>query len=91
MENIYFKSLNELYIRVRPAIRSKIAEFERQNIGYIKENDIWNYLRKTNWNQKQNLELCDMISDIMALDLKEIDNYLKDILSSENRAANYEE
>ena len=37
--DINFTSVEELYKRVYPALRSKVKEFKRNDINYIKEED----------------------------------------------------
>lgn len=75
-----FKSLEELYSRIKPALYSKREEFKRSNISYIKEEDIWNYLSSTVWKKKSDLTLSEMVSDIMCLKLEDIKSYIFDIL-----------
>ena len=50
--NSEFKSLEELYNRVKPALYSKREELKRNHISYIKEADIWNYLSEFVWKKK---------------------------------------
>ena len=42
MEDIKFKSLNDLYKRLLPALEVKAKELKRCNYSYIHEEDIWN-------------------------------------------------
>ena len=43
--NTEFKNLDDLYNRIKPALYSKVMELKRNHISYVKESDIWNYLR----------------------------------------------
>lgn len=78
MDQVKFNSIDELYNRLKPAFKIKIEELETKNILNIENKDLWMYLSKTKWQNKENLELCDMVSDILNLDeydfLKYINN-----------------
>ena len=80
-----FKSLNELYTRLKPALRSKCKDLKRIGIDYIQEVDIWNYLRINNWTKRTNLTLADMVNDIMCADNTELIKYVQDIIKKEKR------
>ncbi len=71
-----FKTKEELYNRVRPALHAKIAELKRCNYSYIKEEDIWNYLSDVKWSKSNNLALSDIVSDIIHLEIKALNKYL---------------
>ncbi|MFA5409891.1 MAG: post-transcriptional regulator, partial [Bacilli bacterium] len=62
-----FKSLSELYNRIKPALVSKNNDLKRIGINYVKEEDIWNYLKETKWVQTSDLSLSEMVSDIFNL------------------------
>lgn len=81
-KSIEFKSIKELYNRVKPALYSKVKEL--RNLGYknIHEEDIWNYLVETNWKKKHDLQLCDLISDILFANNIEINNYVTSKIQS---------
>ena len=42
--DIEFSSKEELYQRVKPALKAKTMELKRVGYSYIREIDIWNYL-----------------------------------------------
>ena len=69
--NEEFKSLSELYDRVKPALYSKVREVHRLGFNIVSEVDIWNYLVENVWKNKTNLELFELISDIL-----HVDNYI---------------
>ena len=69
--NEEFKSLSELYDRVRPALYSKLKEIHRLGFKMVSEIDIWNYLVDNSWKNRTNLELFELISDIL-----HVDNYI---------------
>ncbi len=66
MEDFRFNSLEDLYKKLYPALKTKVNDLKRKNIKYIKEEDIWNYLRKNYWNKSVKLTLADMVSDILS-------------------------
>lgn len=82
-----FDSKEELYERVLPALRTKKDEFSRLGYSYIKEEDIWNYLVISSWQDAHELMLSDVVSDIMHVPLKEVDNYLKETIKRQKREA----
>lgn len=46
---VEFNSLEELYQRIKPALTTKKEEMRRSGYVYIKEEDIWNYLKEVKW------------------------------------------
>ena len=73
-----FKSLKELYERIKPALRTKCSEFKVLGHTNIKEEDIWNFLTSNKWMNSHNLDLSTMVSDILDLSIYDINNYLND-------------
>lgn len=69
-----FKSINELYIRVIPALNLKVNDALRLGFNMKKE-DIWNYLMITKWRNSSNLMLSDIVNDILKVDLELVSNY----------------
>lgn len=80
-----FSSQEELYQRVKPAINAKIVELHRLGFSYIVDVDVWNYLIETKWKKSRNLVLSDIVSDILHVDNKKLDEYLKGKLSKTRR------
>ena len=76
--DIEFNSIKELYDRVTPALNTKVTELKRNDLDYIKKDDIWNYLKLTKWSTASNLLLYQMVDDILNLDNNEIDEYVKE-------------
>ncbi len=72
---------DELFKKLGPCLNSKIKELKRNNIDYIKKEDIWNYLKRNKW-KDSNPYLSEMVNDILYLDntlLKDyVDGYIKD-------------
>lgn len=78
IEDIEFDSVFDLYKRVKPALNSKIKEIKREKFDYIKEEDIWNYLIQNKWSKDEGLVLCDVVDDILHVDIKKLDKYVKE-------------
>ncbi len=66
MNEFKFKSLEELYQRLLPAFRTKVADLKRNKINNINEIDIWNYLKNYYWKNKKGLTLGEMVNDILS-------------------------
>ena len=78
-----FSNLNELYNRLKPALKSKCNDLKRVGINYIQEVDIWNYLRQNNWVKRTNLTLGDMVNDIMTVSNNDLVLYVQNIMDSD--------
>lgn len=76
--DVEFNNILELYERLKPALLAKEAELKRNEIYYIKIEDIWNYLRISKWSKARNLLLYQMVDDILNIDNMLLDNYVKD-------------
>lgn len=86
-----FTSLKELYDRLRPALKTKCNELKRINYFYIKEEDIWNYLKEFKWKKTSNLNLFEMASDILNLNELKLDSYVKEEYRKIKRQINLKE
>jgi len=86
-----FASLEELYTRLKPALRTKIHEMRRNGYAYVKEEDVWNYLKETKWEKSKDLSLYQMASDILNTEDILIDQYLKEKLNMRNRTVYFEQ
>ena len=75
--DIEFNNVKELYERLKPALNTKVTELKRNDLDYIKIEDIWNYLKDSKWSSANNLLLYQMVDDILNLDNSEIDEYVK--------------
>lgn len=75
-EEIVFRSVEELYNRVLPALYSKRKEINSLGFKLVTEKDIWNYLVEKEWKTKKNLELHDLINDIFYVDNIKINDYV---------------
>lgn len=86
-----FSSLQELYNRITPALRCKQREMVRSGLNYIKQEDIWNYLKEVKWKSATNLSLYEMVSDVLNTDSNLIDAYLKKKIQSTERTVYFDE
>ena len=89
--DIEFNNIKELYDRLRPALTTKVTELRRNDLDYIKQDDIWNYLKITKWSKANNLLLYQMVDDILNLDSNEIDEYVKEEIRKKVVRPNLEE
>lgn len=78
IKDIEFNNVQELYDRVKPALKSKLKELKREKYDYIKEEDLWNYLIKTKWSNANGLVLCEIVDDILHTDNSEFDKFIKE-------------
>ena len=81
-----FSSQEELYKRVQPALKAKLAELHRLGYPYIQLIDIWNYLIFSKWKKAKNLNLSDIVNDILHVDNHKLDEYLKGKLARTRRS-----
>ena len=88
--DIEFNSLEELYNRLRPALNAKMSELTANGYGYLKPEDIWNYLKERKWKNSHDLMLSDMVSDILNTDNDLIGNYVARQIT-DSRISNEEE
>lgn len=75
MEEIKFKSLNELYTRLFPAFNTKKNELLKNKIN-VREIDLWNFLKENVWSLTTHLSIYDMVNDIMGIDENDLKNYI---------------
>ena len=80
-----FSSKEELFQRVKPALKAKVNEFKRLGYKYVQEMDVWNYLIENVWCKAKDLMLSDIVNDILHVKIKKIDDYIKEKMSSTNR------
>lgn len=86
-----FGSVKELYDRLKPALNTKVKELRRINYFYIKEEDIWNYLKEYKWKKTSNLNLFEMVEDILNIDVLKLDSYIKEQYRISKREINLKE
>ena len=71
-----FNSQEELYSRIKPALKSKVKMLKKIGIDYVKEDDIWDYLKDFVWPNQNNLTLSEIVDNIMSLNYIEIQKYI---------------
>ncbi len=80
-----FSSLEELYNRVKPALKSKVMDLKRVGVNYVQETDIWNYLRINIWCKKNGLTLGEVVNDIMTVSNQELEIYVQGLIANSKR------
>lgn len=65
MNDIVFKSEDELFDRIKPALRSKKKILNKKGAKNITEEDIWDFMVDNVWVSSSDLELCDMVDKIL--------------------------
>ncbi len=65
MKDIVFNSQEELFDRVKPALRSKKKMLFKKGAKKITEKDIWDFMIKHVWKSASGLELCDVVDKIL--------------------------
>ncbi len=86
MNEFYFESLQDLYDRLKPALRSKVKELKIRHKIIIKEEDIFTYLSDNKWTKSNDLTLYDMVDDILYLR----DDIIIDYVSSKITTKGYD-
>ena len=85
MDDFKFSSIEELYRKLLPALNTKVNELKRNKIEYIKEQDIWNYLRINYWGKKSNLTLGELVNDILTTPNYELEEFMHRNIKQEKR------
>lgn len=85
-----FKTAQELFERLTPALKSKVYELKMQGYSYLEIEDVWNYLKEKKWQGRNGLALNEMVSDIFSSDNELIDDYFKEKLNQKNRKMYFE-
>ena len=80
-----YKSQKELYLALVPALNVKMRIIRNSEYSYIKKEDIWNYLRTNKWCKDIDLCISEMVDDIINVEERLIDKYLKDKLNKEEK------
>lgn len=84
-----FKTLQELYNKIRPALTSKIGEFKKLGMNYITEADIWNYLTKTKWVNAKELTLSEMVSNVFNSKCDDIFDFIMKSITKDIRKPDF--
>lgn len=78
-----FSSLEELYKRVRPALKSKVDELQKYGNLSISEYDLWKCLIINKWRCGTGLMLSDIVDDILNTSFDEINSYYMKMINDE--------
>lgn len=89
--NTEFTTLEQLYERLKPALRTKMREMRSLGYTYIREEDIWNYLKEVKWVSSKNLLLFEMVRDVLNVDNGSVDSYVRQKLNSRERRIYFNE
>ncbi len=81
--NLEFHSKEELFLRVEPALKTKLSEMEKLGYTGISNIDIWNFLIHSKWKHGFQLMLSDIVDDILNTNNQEIVSYLSDYSNKE--------
>lgn len=74
--NNEFNTKEELFNRVRPALKIKEKDLKKLGYSNITSLDVWNYLIESKWSKSKNLVLSDIVDDILNVDVDALNNYL---------------
>ncbi len=77
MDELNINNSVTLYKRITPALNTKVRELKKNNIDYIRNEDIWNFLQKYKW-KNNNPSLDMMVDDILNLNNSKLDYYVKE-------------
>ncbi len=89
--NTEFTTVEQLYDRLKPALRTKKREMKSLGYIYVREEDIWNYLKEVKWINSKNLLLFEMVRDVLNVDNGMLDNYVRQKLNSRDRKIYFNE
>ncbi len=78
-----FSSLEELYKRVRPALKSKVDELQKYGNLSISKYDLWKCLIINKWRNETGLMLSDIVDDILNTSFDEINSYYMKMINDE--------
>lgn len=80
-----FSNAEELYKKVKPALKSKIKDLTRVGVNYVQKADVWNYLKNNVWCKKVNLTLGEVVNDIMTVSNEELEYYVQSLFKDSKR------
>lgn len=87
MTEVRFKTQDDLYTRVLPALRSKTKEMHQKGFNYIHEEDIWNFLKLNKWARAHDLDLGSIVNDIFNVDERLLDEFVLEYIKRYHRKA----
>ena len=78
-----FKTIEELYQRVYPALRIKAKDMKLEKLAFVDERSLWNYFFNKKWKIQKSITLGEMIDDILNTDGFTIYQEMKGMRSDE--------
>lgn len=78
-----FTSLEDLKIRIYPALRNRVSYFKKLGVNDITEEDIFSYFFNC-WKNKKDLSLSEIVNDILNCNYLNI-RYYKERINYEKR------
>ena len=72
--NLKFSN-EKLYELLLPALETKEIQLRRNDYLDISKEDIWTYLKENVWNEKNNLRVNRMVSDILNINNEILNDY----------------
>lgn len=79
-----YNSSEQLFHKLGGAFQVKLRLIGK-DYDYIKKVDIWNYLKINKWCKDKNLSISEMVNDIIEVNIKKVDLFLKKYLKEEER------
>ncbi len=65
------------YNILKPALVSKVEEFNLLQYGKINERDIWNYLTMKKWKKpKEGIRMYELVSDVLSVNATDYMNFI---------------
>lgn len=77
-----YQSQEELYKALQGAFKVKLRLISK-DYSHIKKIDIWNYLKINKWSKDFNLTISEMVNDIIDIDIKKVDLFIRDKIGKE--------
>ena len=72
-----FRTEDDLYLKLKVLLTSKVLEFRDADVLDVNEEDIWRFCRDNKWKYAHGLRLYEMVMDIISLDVYDMDQYIK--------------
>lgn len=79
-----FKTIEELYQRVLPALRIKVKDMKLEKLALIDEKSLWDYFCNKKWRIQKSITLGEMIDDILNTDSFQIYHEMKGMFGRED-------
>lgn len=73
-----FKTIEELYNTILPALKSKCQDLHLEKYVLIKEDDIWEYLIAKKWINNNDLDLPNVVDDILNVNGSDVSKFIKE-------------